>query len=113
MILAERARDVFEGVLPSPYPLFRQRVRPLWRDRVGCLAEADGGATVQTVDPDAEPLLGQLLAEFQERTGLPLVVNSGLNTDGRPIVDTADDAVALLGSTPATLLAIAAFTAWR
>ena len=33
MVLADRAAEVFDGVLPSPYMLFVHQVRPAWRDR--------------------------------------------------------------------------------
>src|SRR5204863_3593923 len=34
MVLADRAAEIFEGVLPSPYMLFVHRVRDDWRRRI-------------------------------------------------------------------------------
>ena len=70
---------------------------------------ADGTARVQTVDPAAEPLLAALLTEFERRTRLPVLVNTSLNTAGRPMVDGIRDALECYGSTPVSALAIGPF----
>ncbi|MEN3358269.1 MAG: carbamoyltransferase, partial [Mycobacteriales bacterium] len=110
MVLAERAADVFaDGPLPSPYMLFVHNVRPQWRDRIPAVAHVDGTARVQTVDSGQQPELARMLRAFERRSGLPAVVNTSLNTAGRPIVDTPADALELFGSTPVDLLAIGPF----
>jgi carbamoyltransferase len=113
MVRAERAAEIFEGVLPSPYMLFVHRVRPDWRERIPAVVHVDGTARIQTVDPAEEPLVADLLAEFDRRTGLPVVVNTSLNTAGRPIVDTPREALELFGSAPVALLAIGPFAVHR
>jgi carbamoyltransferase len=106
LVLADRAAEIFEGPLPSPYMLFVHDVRPRWRDRIPAAVHVDGTARIQTVDPADEPLLGELLAAFEERTGLPVLVNTSLDTAGHPIVDSPVDALELFGSTPVDLLVI-------
>src|SRR2546423_1157689 len=49
MVRAERAAEIFDGVLPSPYMLFVHTVRPQWRDRIPAVVHVDGTARVQTV----------------------------------------------------------------
>jgi carbamoyltransferase len=66
----------------------------------------DGTARAQTVDPRSEPLLARLLERFEELTGLPVLVNTSLNTDGRPMVDDPRDALECFGSAPIDLLSI-------
>ena len=113
MVLADRAGQLFEGVLPSPYMLFVHRVREGWRDRIPAVVHVDGTARIQTVDPATEPLVADLLTEFEARTGLPVVVNTSLNTAGRPMVDTPREALELFGSAPVDLLAIGPFAVRR
>jgi carbamoyltransferase len=113
MVLAERFAGIFEGVCPSPYMLFVHRVRPEWRDRIPAVTHVDGTARVQTVDPRTEPLVAEMLAAFERRTGLPVVVNTSLNTAGRPMVDTPREAMELFGSAPVDLLAIGPFAVRR
>jgi carbamoyltransferase len=114
MIRAERAAEVFDnGPLPSPYMLFVHDVRPDWRDRIAAVVHVDGTARVQTVDPGEEPLVGQMLTHFERRTSLPVVINTSLNTAGRPMVDSPQDALECFGSAPVDLLAIGPYVVRR
>jgi carbamoyltransferase len=114
MVLADRAAGIFSrGPLPSPYMLFVHDVAPDWRDRIPAVVHVDGTARVQTVDPATQPLVAALLAAFEERTGLPVLVNTSLNTAGRPMVDDIRDALECFGSTPVDALAIGRFLVRR
>jgi len=114
MVLAERAGDIFSrGPLPSPYMLFVHDVAAGWRDRIPAVVHVDGTARVQTVDPAAEPVVGRVLERFEARTGLPVVINTSLNTAGRPMVDDPRDALECFGSAPVDLLAIGPFVVRR
>jgi carbamoyltransferase len=63
------------------------------------VTHVDGSARVQTVSKAMFPLFFDLLEAFQARTGLPLLLNTSLNTRGQPIVETPDQAIDLLLST--------------
>jgi carbamoyltransferase len=113
MVLADRAAEIFEGPLPSPYMLFTHDVRPEWRDRIPAVVHVDGTARIQTVDRAEEPLVARLLDAFERRTGVPVVVNTSLNTAGRPIVDDPRDALECFGSAPIDALALGPYLARR
>lgn len=114
MVAADRAAEIFgRGPIPSPYMLFVHDVAPHWRDRLAAVTHVDGTARVQTVDPDTEPLVTRLLAAFERRTGVPVVVNTSFNTAGRPMVDTPRDALECFGSAPVDLLAMGPFAVRR
>ncbi|HEY4864646.1 MAG TPA: carbamoyltransferase C-terminal domain-containing protein [Candidatus Dormibacteraeota bacterium] len=109
MVLEERAPEIFSGRLPSPYMLFTHRVNAEWRDRIPAVVHVDGSARIQTVSRDEEPLLARMLDAFEARTGLPVVVNTSLNTAGRPMVDDPRDALECFGSAPVDALALGPF----
>jgi carbamoyltransferase len=114
MVLLERAAEIFErGPIPSPYMLFVHDVRPAWRDRLPGVTHVDGTARAQTVDRADDPLTARLLEAFGERTGVPVLVNTSLNTAGRPMVDSPRDALELFGSAPVDALAIGPFLVRR
>ncbi|MFD5233761.1 carbamoyltransferase [Streptomyces qaidamensis] len=113
MVLADRAAELFDGPLPSPYMLFVHDVAPAWRERVPAVVHVDGTARIQTVDPAREPLVAAVLGEFERLTGLPVVVNTSLNTAGRPMVDDPRDALECFGSSPVDLLAIGPYAIRR
>jgi carbamoyltransferase len=106
IVLLERAPEILDGPLPSPFMLFVHDVRPEWTGRIPAVVHVDGTARAQTVDPAAEPALADLLRAFEVRTGLPVLVNTSLNTAGRPIVDSPRDALELFGSAPVDLLVL-------
>lgn len=113
MVLAERAAELFDGPLPSPYMLFVHDVAEAWKDRIPAVVHVDGTARIQTVDRTTEPLVARMLTAFEQRTGLPVVVNTSLNTAGRPMVDHPREALECFGSAPVDLLAIGPFLVRR
>ncbi len=113
MVLAERAAAIFDGPLPSPYMLFVHRVRPEWRGRIPAATHVDGTARIQTVDRREEPLVARMLEAFERQTGVPVVINTSLNTAGRPIVNSPRDALEVFGSAPVAALAMGPFLVRR
>jgi carbamoyltransferase len=114
MVRAGRASEIFtRGPLPSPYMLFVHDVAPEWRDRIPAVTHVDGTARVQTVEDRENPVLARMLAAFERRTGLPVVINTSLNTAGRPMVDSPRDALECFGSAPIDLLALGPFVLRR
>jgi carbamoyltransferase len=109
MVLVERAAEIFDGPIPSPYMLFTHRVRPGWTERIPAAVHVDGTARIQTVDRRDEPLVARMLEGFEDRTNVPVVINTSLNTAGRPMVDDPRDALECFGSAPVDVLAIGSF----
>jgi carbamoyltransferase len=110
MVLEERAAEIFEGgPLPSPYMLFTHRVKEDWLERIPAVVHVDGTARIQTVSPEREPAVARTLRAFERRTGVPVVVNTSLNTAGRPMVDDPRDALECFGSAPVDALVIGPF----
>lgn len=113
MVLEARAGEIFIGQLPSPYMLFTHRVRDEWRERIAAVVHVDGTARIQTVNRESEPLVARMLEEVDRLTGTPVVINTSLNTAGRPMVDDIRDALECFGSAPIDLLAIGPFAIRR
>jgi carbamoyltransferase len=106
MVLLERAGEIFDGPLPSPYMLFTHRTRREWLARISAAVHVDGTARVQTIDRSEEPLIARVLDGFARRTGVPVVINTSLNTNGRPMVDDPRDALECFASAPIDALAL-------
>lgn len=113
MVPVEWASRIFDGPVPSPYMLFTHQVRPDWRSRIPAVVHVDGSARVQTIDRGEEPLVHRMLEAVGRRTGVPVVVNTSLNTAGRPMVDDPRDALECFGSAPVDLLALGPFVVRR
>jgi carbamoyltransferase len=106
VVLAERAREIFEGDEESPFMLLVKRVRLQWRDKIPAIVHVDGTARVQTVRQDQNERLYRLLKEFDAITGVPVLLNTSLNVKGEPIVETPVDALACFLSTGIDYLAL-------
>jgi carbamoyltransferase len=114
MVLRDRAAAIFaRGPIPSPYMLFVHDVEPAWQDRLQAVTHVDGTARIQTVEQADDPLTAGLLKAFDELTGIPVLVNTSLNTAGRPMVDSPRDALELFGSAPIDALVIGPFLVRR
>jgi carbamoyltransferase len=83
-VLADRAGEWFELDRESPYMLLVCQVRP--GREIPAVTHVDGSARVQTVTRETAPAFYDLIAEFERRTGCPVLVNTSFNVRGEPIV---------------------------
>ena len=112
--MAERAGPELRAPLePRHHAVAGDRLRDGWAERIPAVVHVDGTARIQTVHREDEPLVARLLERFEARTGVPVVVNSSLNTAGRPMVDDPRDALECFGSAPVDVLAIGPFVVRR
>jgi carbamoyltransferase len=93
--------------------LFVHRVRPEWTDRIPAVVHVDGSARIQTIARGELPLVHRMISAFEARTGIPVVVNTSLNTAGRPMVDDPRDTLECFGSAPVDALALGPFLVRR
>jgi len=94
IVLAERAKEIFEGDEDSPFMLIAKPVRPEWRSKIPAIVHVDGTARVQTVRQETNPMLYGLLTEFAALTGVPVLLNTSFNVKDEPIVETPGNAMA-------------------
>ena len=106
VVLADRAREVFEGAEESPFMLLVKKVLPAWRDKVGAIMHVDGTARVQTVRREDNPQLYDLIRDFGEITGVPVLLNTSFNVRGEPIVEEPFDAMQCFLTTGIDVLVI-------
>ena len=72
------------------------RVMSFRKDKRGLLPaveHVDGTGRVQTVTQAVNGAYYDLVKEFGERTGVPIILNTSLNVMGEPIVETPEDAL--------------------
>ncbi len=111
--LRERASEIFEGCDDSPFMLFVYPVAESWRERLPAITHVDGTARVQTVDANLMPRFHKLISAFEERRGVPLVLNTSFNVMGEPIVNTPEEALNCYRGTGIDALAIGDYLALK
>jgi carbamoyltransferase len=90
-VLQERAAEYFETPSSSPFMLFTCPVRSTAKGVIPAVVHVDGTARIQTVD-DSNPRFRRLLTAFEQKTGVPVLLNTSFNVN-EPIVCTPDEAV--------------------
>lgn len=90
----ERAGEFFEDCSPlSQFLLSVYRVKNEKREMIPAACFSDGLARVQTVSKATNPLFWQLLNRFEEKTGVPVLVNTSFNLLGEPLVCSPREAI--------------------
>lgn len=89
-VILEKMPDYFDLDRPSPFMLFVAPVKQ--PDKIPAVTHIDGTARVQTVTKETNPRFYRLLEAFEEKTGIPALLNTSLNVRGEPIVDTPKEA---------------------
>ena len=130
VVRRERVSDYFELDVESPYmllvaPVKNELRRPLpenlkgldllkaTRSTLPAITHVDYSARIQTVEQKDNPLLYELLLEFERATGCGVLVNTSFNVRGEPIVCTPDDAYRCFVNTEMDYLVLGSFVLER
>jgi carbamoyltransferase len=108
-VLADRCGELFERDHASPYMLEVMQTRPDRLEDVAAGTHVDGGARVQTVTEESNPLYHAVISAFAEQTGVPAIINTSFNIRGEPIVNSVSDALKCYFTTDMDALAIGPF----
>jgi carbamoyltransferase len=91
-VLEERTADYFEQSHPAPTMLMVYQVREERRAEIPAVTHVDGSGRLQTVSREVNPRYYQLISDFNELTGVPVVLNTSFN-ENEPIVCTPRHAI--------------------
>lgn len=109
VVLEEKAAEWFEGADPSPFMLFVYNVKEDKAGKIPAVRHVDGTARIQTVNKQQHDKYYDLLKAFEQKSGVPVLVNTSFNTLGKPIVCTPRDAVECFWSSPFDALVIGSY----
>ena len=87
-ILEEFAPEYFEGRM-NRYMQFTAKAMHDYKS----VTHVDGSARVQLVEVGCVSVIRDILEEFYEQTGCPMLLNTSLNIKGKPMVNTWHDAM--------------------
>src|SRR5688500_4639169 len=91
-ILEDRVGEYFEQTHPAPTMLMVYQVRPERRAEIPAVTHVDGSGRLQTVSREVNDRYYQLISDFNELTGVPVVLNTSFN-ENEPIVCTPRHAI--------------------
>jgi len=105
-VLAEKCDEYFDIGQESPHMLIACKVRPDKKNAVPAIVHVDDSCRVQTVKESNNPRFRGLLEAFDEKTGVPVLLNTSFNVKGQPIVNTPLQAIECFQGTNIDFLVI-------
>jgi carbamoyltransferase len=93
-ILDEHVSEYFDIDRSSPYMLLVAKVKK--QDKIPAVTHVDGTGRLQSVSKDVNPLYYDLINEFYKLTHVPVIINTSMNVMGEPIVNTPEQAHAMI-----------------
>ncbi|MBN1914260.1 MAG: carbamoyltransferase [Candidatus Omnitrophica bacterium] len=91
-VLEEKVGEYFDKSHPSPFMLFTYNVLPDKRDVIPAPTHVDGTGRLQTVSKKINPRYWNLIKEFENITGVPVLLNTSFN-ENEPVVNTPRQAL--------------------
>lgn len=94
-VMIEHAQDYFECDSDEyPFMLFNFKVHREKREIIPAVTHVDNSSRIQTVSKNDNPVFYDIISEFNNITGVAVVLNTSFNLRGHPIVNTPEDAFA-------------------
>jgi carbamoyltransferase len=90
-VLEEHVSEWFDLDGPSPFMLYTSQV--LQPEKIPAVTHVDGSARHQTVSETSNPPFYQLIKKFYNITGVPVIMNTSLNGNSQPILETEEQAL--------------------
>ena len=91
VVLEEDYKDWFDFPIPSPFMLYTAKVKQ--PEKIPAVTHIDGSARFQTINQETNLTYYNLIKKFKEITGVPVLLNTSLNGNGEPILETEEEAI--------------------
>jgi carbamoyltransferase len=92
-VMMSATNEYFDCYGDYRYMTHALKVKPEMRKFIPAVVHIDGTSRIQSVDRKFNKIYHELISEFREITGIPLVLNTSFNRGGEPIVETVEDAI--------------------
>ncbi|HET9692573.1 MAG TPA: carbamoyltransferase C-terminal domain-containing protein [Acidimicrobiales bacterium] len=92
-VLHEHGPEWFEGYHPAPFMLTVLPIRTDKRSVVPAVTHVDGTGRVQSVTREQNEAFHDVISKFNDRTGVPIVLNTSFNLRGEPMVHRPSEAI--------------------
>jgi carbamoyltransferase len=92
-ILLEKVDEYFVNAVPTPFMEKAFPILPKKQNLIPAVTHVDGTGRLQTVSQNQNSLYWNLIDEFRQITGIPVVLNTSFNLRGEPIVCSPKDAI--------------------
>ena len=97
-IMQEHVHEWFDlrGMKDTPHMMYAVNCQPGIEEKIPSIIHVDGTCRIQTVTAEQNQHYYNLIKEFYDTTGCPIIFNTSFNLGGDPLVETLFDAVETL-----------------
>ena len=113
VIMEEFEQQYFNIKQDSPYMLLAPTVMPEYAPLIPSVVHVDQTARVQSVNKENNPFIYELIKNFYELSGIPVLLNTSFNDNGEPIVETPQDAINTFLTTEIDILVLEHFIIYK
>jgi carbamoyltransferase len=92
-VLFDRQDDYFEDAFDAPFMVVTFPVKESVRQKIPAVVHVDNTARIQSVHADTNPLYSRLISEFAKATSVPMLINTSLNVNEQPTVNSPLEAL--------------------
>ena len=92
-VLFDKQKNFFSTSQFSPYMTINCEVLQEVQAKIEAVTHVDGTARIQSVSTEYNPLFYDIIKEFYNITGIPVMINTSFNIKGEPIVATPEEAL--------------------
>ena len=93
VVLKEFEKEYFHLKQTSPYMLLAPLANKKHSNQIPAVVHVDQTARVQSVSKEDNPFIYDVIFEFYQITGIPVILNTSFNDNGEPIVESPNDAI--------------------
>lgn len=93
IVLHEKGDEYFEHYHDTPYMEKVLNFKPEVGAKVEAVCHADNTGRLQSITKERNEHLYSLIEAFEQRTGVPIILNTSLNVMGKPMVSSLNDVV--------------------
>ena len=111
VVLEEYYKDWFDFPIPSPYMLYTAPVKQA--DKIPAVTHVDGSARFQTINEKTNPNYYRLLKAFYKLTGVPVLLNTSLNGNGEPILETPEEAIEFFNNSHLDMIVVNGWSKYK
>jgi carbamoyltransferase len=92
-VLFSRQNDYFEDAFDAPFMVVTFPVSDRVKQIIPAVVHVDGTARIQSVHPETNPLYSRLIGEFGKASSVPILINTSLNINEQPAVNSPLEAL--------------------